>query len=243
MGCQRLLLHTPPSNDYQAIIQSIGRAAAEYLESIVKSNDSIGVTWGHTMAEAARKLSPADNPQENVKVIELKGGVSHSKTNNFAQEIVSKFASAFHTTAESLPLPVIFDNAETSRLVLQDKQTKFIMNKGHEANIALYTVGTVRDDAMLFNLGYLNEDEINTLKRDAVGDISSRFINSEGNIANEDINNRTIGINLDDLRSKEYSILIAGGEQKLNSIRATLKGEYANIVITDEKTAKSLLND
>jgi len=239
----KVIVTYAPSSDYQSIIQNIGKSGAEYLESIVKDGDSIGVTWGRTMSEVAKNLSPKDNSQEHVKVVQLKGGVTHSETNNFAQEVISDFATAFHTTAESLPLPVIFDNSETSRLVLKDKQTQYIMNEGKSTNIALFTVGDVRDDAMLFNLGYLSDKEIKMLQRDAVGDISSRFINSKGEIANEDLNQRTIGIDLNELKKKEYSILIAGGDQKVDSIKGALAGNYANVLITDENTARQLLKD
>lgn len=239
----KVIVTYAPANDYQSIIQNIGKAAAKYLESIVKDGDSIGVTWGRTMSEVAKNLSPKENQQQNVKVVQLKGGVTHSETNNFAREVISQFATAFHTTAESLPLPVIFDNAETSRMVLADKNTQYIMNEGKKTNIAVFTVGDVRDDAMLFNLDYLSEAEIKMLQHDAVGDISSRFINSDGEIANEQLNQRTIGIGLDELRKKEHSILIAGGEQKVESIKGALKGKYANALITDENTARQLLKE
>lgn len=238
----KVIVTNAPSNDYRTITQNIGKAGAEYLESIVKDNDSIGVTWGRTVNEVANNLSPNSNPQENVKVVQIKGGVSHSATNSFAHEVISKFAKAFHTAADILPLPVIFDNVATSELVRQDKQTKHIMDEVRKTNIALFTVGTVRDDNMLFNLDYLTEDEINTLKANAVGDISSRFINAEGEIADKRINERTIGIELDELKEKDHSILIAGGEQKLKSIKAALIGKYANEFITDNFTAKSLMN-
>lgn len=239
----QVIVSYTPSNDYQTIIQAIGKSAAEYLENNVKDGDSIGVTWGHTMSEVAKNLSSKDNEQQNVKVVQLKGGVSHSETNNFAREIISQFASAFHTTAESLPLPVIFDNSETSKLVLEDRNTQYIMNEGKKTNIAVFTVGTVRDDAMLFNLGYLNPTEINTLQKKAVGDISSRFIDANGNIADKDINERTIGISLEDLKEKPCKLLVAGGDQKIKSIKAALIGGFANVLITDENTARGLLEE
>jgi deoxyribonucleoside regulator len=43
------------------------------------------------------------------------------------------------------------------------------------------------------------------------------------------------------LWKKEKSILVAGGQSKLESIQAALKGKYANILVTDQFTAKALL--
>lgn len=230
-----------PSNDYRTIIKSIGKVGAEYLERIVKDNDIVGVTWGQTMREIANNLSPEDNNQQGVQVVQLKGSVTHSMTNNFANEVINDFSTAFHADSESLPLPVIFDNPETCRLVQEDRHIEYIIKQGKKSSIALYTVGTVRDDAMLFNLGYLNDNEIAELKKEAVGDISSRFINADGKIADQELNSRTIGIDLESLKDKDYSILVAGGERKLNSIHAALLGHYANVLIIDENTAKKLI--
>ncbi|AYE37833.1 sugar-binding transcriptional regulator [Companilactobacillus zhachilii] len=238
---KKVIVTNTPSNEYQTIIQNIGKAGAKYLESIVKDNDSIGVSWGRTLSEVAKNLSPNNNPQENVKIVQIKGGVAHSKMSNFALEVISKFSDSFHTVSEILPLPIIFDTVETSELVQRDTQTKTIMNEVLQTNIVVFTVGTVRDDNMMFNLGYLSDNEISSLKEDAVGDISSRFINSNGEIASKEINDRTIGISLDNLKHKEHSILIAGGEHKVAPIKAALAGGFVTDLITDNFTALALL--
>lgn len=231
-----------PTTDYKMVLEGLGKAGAEYLEGIVQDNDSIGITWGETMGYVARNLNSDSNTQENVRIIELKGSDSNSKVNNYSHEIVSDFANAFNTRIENLPLPVIFSNNETTKMVKKDDQIKKILNDGKETNIALYTVGTVRSDALLFNLGYLKDDEVEKLKRESVGDICSRFITSKGEIADDSVNDRTIAIELDELKNKKYSILIAGGEQKTNAIKAALTGGYSNVLVTDSITAQELLN-
>ena len=59
----------------------------------------------------------------------------------------------------------------TKELVEQDRHIHHIIEMGKQANIAIFTVGTVRDEALLFRLGYLDKDETNILKKQAVGDI------------------------------------------------------------------------
>ena len=178
---------------------------------------------------------------KDVEVVQLKGGISHSEVNTYASETINLFAKAFQTLPRYLPLPVIFDSYILRQMVEEDSNVKSTIEMGIEANIAIFTVGTVQDDALLFRLGYLSETEKQSLKQESVGDICSRFFNKDGEICNEEINNRTIGISIDALKRKEKSILVAGGKLKLEAIHGALKAKSANILITDQYTAKRLL--
>ncbi|UUZ92679.1 sugar-binding transcriptional regulator [Paenibacillus sp. P25] len=228
-----------PTGEYQEIQKHISRRAAEYLYETVQDKDIIGVTWGTTMYSVARRLQPKQ--VKGVEVVQLKGGVSHSHVNTYAAETVNLFAEAFHTAPRYLPLPVIFDNIAVKEMVEKDRHIQRIMELGRQANIAVFTVGTVKEDALLFRLGYFSKEEQESLRRTGAGDICSRFFDAEGRICSEDIDNRTVGMNLSDLRNKEKSILVAGGQRKIDAIRAALTGKYANILVTDQYTAQALL--
>ncbi|AKN33426.1 RNA polymerase sigma70 [Clostridium carboxidivorans P7] len=229
-----------PKDDYISIREYISKEAAEYLEKIVKNGDIIGVSWGTTMYEVAKRLTKKN--VKGVEIVQLKGGISHSKVNTYASETITLFAEAFETVPRYLPLPVIFDNAVVKQMVEEDRHIRSTMEMGRNANIAIFTVGTVRDEALLFHLGYLNEAEKSILKKKSVGDICSRFFDENGEICDEQINNRTIGISLEDLKQKEKSILVAGGTHKVKAIKGALKGRNANVLITDQYTAKKILD-
>ncbi len=191
------------------------------------------------MHAVARQLRPKQ--VKGVEVVQLKGGVSHSHVNTYAAEIVHLFAEAFHTVPRYLPLPVIFDSIEVKNMVEADRHIGRIVELGRQANIAIFTVGTVKEDALLFKLGYFSEEEQQLLIHTGAGDICSRFFNSEGKLISEEINSRTVGIDLSELKNKEKSILVAGGQRKIEAIHAALKGQYANILVTDQYTAQALL--
>jgi len=130
----------------------------------------------------------------------------------------------------------------TKELVEQDRHIHHIIEMGKQANIAIFTVGTVRDEALLFRLGYFDKGETSLLKKQSVGDICSRFFDGDGNISSEEINKRTIGIELEELKLKKRSILVAGGNRKIKAIDGALRGGYANVLIIDQHTAKELLH-
>ncbi|AWK49591.1 RNA polymerase subunit sigma-70 [Clostridium beijerinckii] len=239
-GLMDVCIAFSPNKNYTAITQYISKKAAEYLEETIKNGDIIGVSWGTTIYEVAKKLTPQN--VKGIEVVQLKGGISYSEVNTYSSETISLFAEAFQTVPRYLPLPVIFENAIVKEMVEKDRHMKGIIEMGIHANVAIFTVGTVRDEALLFRLGYLNEEEKTILKQKSVGDICARFFDENGDICDESINNRTIGIALSDLRQKEKSILVAGGERKVKSIQAALKGRNANVLITDQYTAKKLLD-
>ncbi|MEC0239665.1 sugar-binding transcriptional regulator [Paenibacillus dokdonensis] len=228
-----------PLNTYEEIKKHITKQTAEYLHETIQDKDIIGVTWGTTMHAVAQQLQPKN--VKGVEVVQLKGGVSHSHVNTYAAETVNLFAEAYQTVARYLPLPVIFDNIALKRIVEEDRHINRIIELGKQANIAVFTVGTVKENALLFRLGYFNEEEQKLLKKNGAGDICSRFFDKEGRICSEEINNRTVGIDLYELRKKEKSILVAGGQRKVEAIQAALAGKYANILVTDQFTAQSLL--
>ena len=228
-----------PESDYETITAYLSRFTADYLEQVVVDGTILGVSWGTTMYEIAKKLTP--KLVSGVEVVQLKGGISHSTVQTYANETISLFSTAFQTTPLNLLLPVIFDHVTTKKLVEQDRHMRYIIEKGKQATVALFTVGTVRENALLFRLGYFDQEEKTRLKEQVVGDICSRFFDAQGKISNQELNNRTMGIELEELRHKERSILVAGGQRKLAAIDGALKGKYANVLVIDQFTAKELL--
>ncbi|MDP4087182.1 MAG: sugar-binding transcriptional regulator [Bacillota bacterium] len=237
---KKAVVSSVPQFEDHIIKNYLGEKTAEYLHEIVKDNDIIGVTWGTTLYHVAIELK--QKFVRDVKVVQLKGGVSHSETNTYASEILYLFGKAFNTTPLHLPLPAIVDQVVVKQAMEADRHIGKILELGKQANIALFTNGYVNPDSLLFQLGYFTKSDLETLNGKAVGDICSRFFDKEGNICNESLNDRTLGINLEDLKQKEYSILVAGGPNKIEGIYGALKGRFANVLITDQFTAQFLLD-
>ncbi|MCM2533802.1 sugar-binding transcriptional regulator [Neobacillus pocheonensis] len=237
---KKALVTSIPQFENHIIKNYLGEKAAAYLNEIVEDGDMIGVTWGTTLYHIAIELK--QKFVKDVKVVQLKGGVSHAETNTYASEILYLFGKAFNTTPHNLPLPAIVDHLVVKQAMEADRHIRKILDLGKQVNIALFTIGSIKTDSLLFQLGYFTESDLESLYGKAVGDICSRFFDKEGQICNESLNERTIGVNLDDLRNKEYSILVAGGPNKIEGIYGALKGHYANVIVTDQFTAQFLLD-
>ncbi|MBX7300321.1 sugar-binding transcriptional regulator [Clostridium chauvoei] len=227
------------NNEYESILESISKEAAEYLEENIKDGDIIGVGAGTTMNKIGKELTYKNTKE--IKVVQLQGLVTNLEVNKYEAEIVSAFAKAFQAIPKYLPLPGFFDNNNIKQMVEKDCHIQNTLEMGTKANIAIFTVGNVDENGVLFNLDYLSEKEKLILKQKSVGDVCLRFFDEDGKICDEEINNRTMSISLDSLKEKEKSILVAGGEHKVQAIKGVLKGKISNILITDQYTAKKLL--
>lgn len=229
------------AGNYQEDLDLLGQAAAAYLPQIIQDNDTIGISWGRTLAAVARHLQPSD--RKNVQVVYLKGTVANSTHNNFVVEVTKHFNACYHTQAEILPLPVIFDNQDIKKMVVKDRFIHSILTAAQQAQVALFTVGTTAPDATLFELGYLSKEEIARLQKESVGDIVSQFVDVNGQIVDPALTARTVALPIEQLKEKRQAVLIAGGMAKLPTIRAALAGRYANVLVTDTNVALHLIDE
>lgn len=239
-GLKKALVASVPVYEDTIIKQALGKTAASYIGEIIQDGDMIGTSWGTTTYQVASYLE--HKALKDVRIVQLKGGVSHSEKKTYASETLHLFEKAFDATCYQLPLPAIVDHVVVKQAIEADRHIKKLLQMGKQANIALFTVGVPKEDSLLFQLGYFTEEDEKLISKHAVGDIASRFFDKEGTICNESLNARTIGIELHELQKKEHSILVAGGLKKVEGILGALHAKYANVLITDIYTAKILLD-
>jgi deoxyribonucleoside regulator len=223
------------------IKQRLGEAAVILLDQLLIEGITLGVSWGTTMQAVAGKLR-----RRNIKdmtVVQLNGGISKAEYDTHASEIAQKMGLNYSAIPFLLPLPAVLDHAKLKRAIVSDKNISRALELARKADVAMFTVGSFGHDSVLVKADYFEPDEIDSLiERGAVADICSRIIDHDGNICSKKLDARTVGIELEDLKQKPYSIAVAGGKEKLDAIRAGLKGQWFNTLITDEWVAHELLN-
>jgi len=224
-----------------SVLHRLGVASARYINTIVSDNDTIGVTWGVTLYEVSKSLIHRED-LEDITITQLSGGISKIEKNTYSNEILKKFADAYRGTPYMIPLPAIVDSEQVREAIIKDKNISNVLDISMRANIAIFTTGGIGHDSALVRAEYISPREIDRLQAEgAVGDLCCRFIDINGVVCDKSLNNRTIGIDLNDLKSKEYRIAIATGQNKVMSMLGALRGGYPNVLITDELNARELI--
>jgi deoxyribonucleoside regulator len=192
------------------------------------------------MASLVRWLP--QNWNDGLRVVVLNGGPSRTNAPTQPTHVASRLAQTGNGDATILPVPAILGFKSTKEALEKDPVVAEVLALAAIVPIACYSLGALSKDSVLVEAGNLTLNDIDLLKeKGAVGDILGRFIDADGNIADEAIDSRTIGLDPKELRRKGYSICVAGGKAKHAVIRAGLRAGYMNVLITDERSAAFLL--
>ena len=228
---------TPPGGSPLA---DLGSAGAALMEELIEDGTSVGLSWGETMSAVASHLRR--QPREGVEIVQLKGGHSHTERSTKDFYTLQAFAHAFNAEAHLLPLPGIFDSAEAKQWVERDRHIGQILHKGASVSVAVFTVGSAEQESLAFNLGYLTAAEKQQIADNAVGDVCSRFFDARGEVACPAVDARTVGISLADLATRPTRVLVAGGASKARAIWVALRKGLATHLVTDQATARKLVD-
>lgn len=232
------------ARDYGQLKQNIGRAAADCLSEVVHDGDTVGIAWGTTIYELVQRL-PEKIEKENISVVQLTGGLDQVETKYNAIELSSRLAGIFNAKCYQLYAPAIVDCPETKDLLLADSSIRRTLQQFERANIAVVGIGSVipEPSTLLYHEGFLKEEDLRgTATGGPAGDINTYFYDGNGNPCKLELENRTVGMNLEQLKRVRYVIGVAGGEFKVDAIYAALKGKIINILVTDHHTARQLLD-
>jgi deoxyribonucleoside regulator len=227
--------------DEGLLLESVAQAAARLLAGLGKV-PLIGVSWGRTMSAVAHRLPPFWN--EGVEVVLLNGAMNIRSPSIRTNNVAELFARSANGTATLLPVPAILGHAATRVALEQDPTIASVLDLARRAPVICFGLGTISPDSVLVQSGFVTEAETAALKaKGAVGDILSRYVDAYGNIVDASIDARTIGLDLRLCRERKFSIGVAAGKSKQAITLACLRAGYINVLVTDEQTARFLLDE
>mgnify|MGYP000603443537 CR=1 FL=1 len=109
-------------------------------------------------------------------------------------------------------------------------------------NIALIGIGSMQKDSSILKAGIRTEEEYTELiQKGAVGEIVGRIYDKEGQVVDEDLRRKMIGISTQQIKKIPVRVGISYGKDKVEAIKGAIKGEMINVLVTDATTAEKLM--
>lgn len=211
---------------------SIAQAAAMYINDIIPQDGIINIGYGDTPSKVLNHL--ATMAQKPISCVSLTGGVSYY--------LPDTKSGIFNAKLYLMPFPLLCASKEMASAMQNESAFTDIVRMISLSSVSVVGIGAMNESATVIKSGILSLKDLNFLKmKGAVGDVLCHFIDKNGDIVENSIEESLIAISLGMLKQMQNVIAVAGGEKKVQAIYSALVGGYFDILITDEKTAEHLI--
>lgn len=239
---EAVVAHCEEDRELQ-VLEAIGDAAAYYLETTMVDGEVIGISsWSQSLLRMVDNIHPIKRISAS-KVVQTLGGMGNPLVQVHATQLTSRLAQLLNAQAILLPAPGVTSSREAKLILSGDPFVRAAIDEFRNITLALTGIGAVDPSEMLVNSGNVfTPKELEDLKdAGAVGDLSLRFFDYLGNPLNAPLEDRVIGLTLDELKAIPRVVAVAGGARKVKAITGALRGGFINVLITDRFTAEKLL--
>ncbi len=218
----------------------VAEAAAAEIERWLRLDRPIvmAIGTGRTLKAAIEQLPAMECPRH--KIVSLTGNISPDGSAAF-YNVIFTMADRIKARSFPMPLPVIASSAEERAMLLGQPMIQTTLALATRPDITFVGIGDLGPNAPLYEDGFVTEAELKALqKAGGVAEIMGWVFDREGRLIPGLTNDRVASA---PLPSREQSLVVAlaKGENKLPGILAAVTRRLVNGLITDERTARSLL--
>lgn len=241
---EAIVVDVSPDDDDEHIQRSLGTAAAFYLQTTLKQHEIIGLSsWSATLLAIVDSMKALPRSID-AQVVQILGGMGNPSAEVHANRLTDRLARLVHGSTVYLPAPGIVSSEGTRREFLDDQFVQEATVLFDHVTLALVGIGDLQPSKLLASSGNrFTSDELAQLReKGAVGDICLHFFDADGAPVDSTFDRRVISISLDQLKEVRRSVGVAGGVRKLAAIRAALRGNWINVLVTDRYVAEGLLD-
>ncbi|QFY64002.1 sugar-binding transcriptional regulator (plasmid) [Rhizobium grahamii] len=221
-------------------LRALGHAGATFLKREIERGDNsvIGLGHGRTLAAAVQYMPRV--AAKDVRFVSLLGGLTRNYGAN-PYDVMHRIAEKTGTHAFVMPVPFFANTGEDREVLRAQRGVKEVFDLANKADLKLVGLGTVDAEAQLVLSGMVEPAEIQDIAAaGGVGEILGHFFDANGEVLDTALTARTLSASFPQKRT-ERLVALAGGQSKVEAIRAILNSHRLFGLITDERTAKALL--
>lgn len=224
----------PAPTSFEKTNSNVAKAASLYLSDRIKEHDLINIGYGDTSKHLLNNLATlAEKP---LTCISLTGGVSYY--------LPDTRSNVFNANLHLIPAPLLASSIDMAQAIRNEVSVNEIFQMATLSNLSVVGIGGLHEESTIVRGGTITSNDMIYLKtKGVVGDVLSHFLDKDGNLVPNNFEDCLIGISLEMLKTLPNVVGVAAGDSKVQAIKAVLKGQYLDVLITDVSTAKQILED
>lgn len=224
----------------EGLIAGLAEGAASWLSAALRPSMRVGLGLGRTISRIPDMFGVRGSI--DCTFTEIEGAAPDTTAGFAAYNVTSRMAAIAGARAEFVRAPTFVSDRDLRDRLLREPSIASALDRARQSDIILQSIGPVSESALLHIHGVLTAKDLDDLRsRGAVGDALGHYFDRSGTHIPFRTDDMHVGLTLEDLTKLPVSALVAGGPEKMTSVRAALQGGYFNVLITDATTAQTLL--
>ncbi|MBP1851549.1 sugar-binding transcriptional regulator [Rhizobium halophytocola] len=231
---------SPDVDEDGLALATLGHAGANFLRREIETGDSkvIGLGHGRTLSAAVQQLPRIAAGDK--RFVSLLGGLTRNYAAN-PYDVMHQLAQKTGTQAYVMPVPFFANTQEDRDVLLAQRGVREVFDLASSADLKIVGIGTVDGEAHLLKSGMLEKHEVEEIAAlGGVGEMLGLFFDAKGRLLETSVTRRTLAASLSKTRDDRL-VAIAGGALKTEAISAVLYSHSLYGLITDERSARTLL--
>ena len=231
----------PNVDDEPLPLRSLGVIGARYLRLACERGEDqvIGLGHGRTLAACVQHLPRID--VNKLRFVSLLGGF----TRRFAAnpfDVINRIVERTGAEAYVLPVPFCLNSAEDRAVLMAQRGIDEVFALARSSTLRFVGIGTVDGSgASLGASGMIEPQEFDDVaSAGGRGEILGHFFDLRGRRVETELSGRLASLSFEDLGSGKL-VAVAGGDAKPDAIRAVLSSGLLHGLLTDERTAATLV--
>jgi DNA-binding transcriptional regulator LsrR (DeoR family) len=219
----------------------IAERCANVLETTLRSETPVIVALGtgRAVRAAVERVSPIDRP--NHQIVSLVGNISADGSASFF-DTVGRLADRTGARHYPMPLPFLMSSEDERNRMVRIEPIAKVKAVAAKADLRLVGIGQMDQKAQVHVDGFVTREELFEMMRlGAVGEITGWAYDAKGRLIKGGTNRRLTSIP-PQAPAETTTIAAAVGPAKVPAIKAALAGRLINGLITDEATARAVLD-
>ncbi|MEX1662849.1 sugar-binding transcriptional regulator [uncultured Thioclava sp.] len=214
--------------------------AATLLERILARPEPQVIAFGTGRSLSAMVEEVMQPPAMAHKIVSLIGNIAPDGSASI-YDVIMRLANKLHLPHYPMLVPVISESAEERAMFDHLKPVQAVRRLAAQADATFVGVGQLGDDAPVYKDGFVTLSELRELQNaGAIGELVGAFYDVQGRYITTQTTERFGSFKI--ARNGDApKIAIAAGASKLAAIRGALAGGLINGLVTDEDTARSLV--
>lgn len=223
--------------------RQVAALVSNYLASTLKDNTVVTVGQGRNVAAVADH--PGSMPERQCKFICGIGGTHRPGDSINADHISRRLAKKFGGISETLYAPAYVEEKSQREAFMRNGTINETLDRARKADIALVGIGDMNENSYMVKLGWFTPHEIidANVNQGVIGDVAGYdFFNAQGQHVDTVMNERVIGLSIDELRQIPCVIAIAAENTKALAILGALRTGAIDIIATTALNIRTILN-